>query len=95
MSFVNGTTQFSIAPGATLSLVSAINGTTSSGGDYVGPLVAVAFPTKLNQSLKISTTAVKALHRDGNGLTSRVVYLYTVTNNNSFSVKFVVDKFFD
>ena len=95
MSSVTGTTHFTVAAGATFSLTTAFNGTTTHGGDYVGPMVAVPVPNPLKVSLKVSTTTVKFLHENDDGLTSTCIYLYTVTNTNSFSVKFRVDKFFD
>ncbi len=90
----NGTV-FSVAAHSSISLEVAFNGNTTSGGDNMGPLVVAPLPTRLNQSVNVSTSSIKFLRRDSNGLTSRCIYLYTVTNRNSFNVSFVTDFFFD
>jgi hypothetical protein len=88
-------TQFSVAPHGKLQLIAAFNGSTSHGGDNMGPVVAAPMPTKLNQALNVTTTSIKFISRDSNGLTSRAIYLFTVTNPNAFHVSFVVSYFFD
>ena len=95
MALVIGSTLFFLSSGQTFFITSAINGNTSTGGDYVGPLVAIAVPSALHQSVDISTVKVEFLSRDSNGLTSRCVYHYSITNNNGFGVTVRLDKFFD
>lgn len=95
MSMVYGNTKFFIPAGQTWSFTSAINGDTTNGGDYVGPLVAVGVPDDLQQAVTITTTNFRAISRDPNGLTSRTVYDYSVTNNNPFAVTIRLDKFFN
>ena len=95
MSLVYGSTHFFIPSGQNWSFTSAINGNTGTGGDYVGPLVALAVPDGLNQSVEITTTRVEFLSRNSDGLTSQCVYHYSVTNNNPFGVTIRLDKFFD
>lgn len=89
------TNEFTVAAHSTFSLRAAFNGNTTSGGDNMGPVVVGAWPTRLNQSVNVSTTAFLPISRDGNGLTSRVVYLFTVTNHNSFHVTFSIQYFCD
>lgn len=90
----NGTV-FSVAAHSSISLEVAFNGNTTSGGDLVGPMAVAPQPTRLNQSVNVSTTSVKFLRRNSNGLTSQCIYLYTVTNRNAFHVSFVTEFFFD
>jgi hypothetical protein len=87
MSLVYGSTHFFIPSGQTWGFTSAINGDTTNGGDYVGPLVALGVP--------VTTTRVEFLSRNSDGLTSQCVYHYSVTNNNSFGVTLRLDKFYD
>jgi hypothetical protein len=82
------TTQFTIAAGATISLSLAFNGNTQSGGDYFGPIVADALATRVQQSLRVSTVRSMRVSRDSGGLTSHTIYLFRVTNQNSFHVTF-------
>jgi hypothetical protein len=82
------TTQFTLAAGATISLQMALNGNSQSGGDFFGPIVADPMPTKLGQSLRVSTVTTLRVSRDSGGLTSRTLYLFRVTNQNSFHVTF-------
>lgn len=95
MSTAFSSTQFSVAPHGKISLIAAFNGSTNSGGDNMGPVVAAPMPTKLNQAVNVTTTSIKFVKRDSNGLSSRTVYLFTVTNPNSFHVSFIVSYFFD
>lgn len=95
MSIVYGTTKFFIPAGQTWGFSSAINGNPTNGGDYVGPLVAVGIPDDLQQEVAITPTNARFISRDNNGLTSRTVYDYSVTNNNSFGVTIRFDKFFN
>jgi hypothetical protein len=95
MAVVTGNTLFFIPAGQTWGFTSAINGDTTSGGDYVGPLVAVGIPSHLRQEVTITPTNARILSRDENGLTSRTVYDYSVSNNNAFGVTIRLDKFFD
>jgi len=95
MSLVYGSTHFFIPSGQTWGFTSAINGDTTNGGDYVGPLVALGVPDDLHQSVDVTTTKVEFLSRNSDGLTSQCVYHYSVTNNNSFGVTLRLDKFYD
>jgi hypothetical protein len=95
MSLVFGSTHFFLQPGQSLDIISAINGNTTSGGDYVGPLLPLAVPDGLHQSVDISTTKVEFLSRNPNGLTSQCLYHYSIANNNSFGVSVRLDKFFN
>jgi hypothetical protein len=95
MSLVYGVTHFFLAPGQTLNIISAINGTTTNGGDYVGPLLPLAVPDGLNQTVDISTVSVEFLSRNPDGFTSQCIYHYSITNNNAFGVTARLDKFFN
>ena len=95
MSKAFSSTQFSVGAHGKVSLVAAFNGNTSSGGDNMGPVVVLPMPTKLNQAVNVTTTSIKFVSRDSNGLTSRAVYLFTVANPNAFHVSFVLSYFFD
>ena len=95
MSTAFSTTRFSVGPHGKLSLVTVFNGSTDNGDDNVGPIVAAPVPTKLNQAVNVSTTSIKFISRDSNGLGSRAVYLFTVTNPNAFHVSFNAFYFFD
>lgn len=95
MSLVTGSVKFFIAAGQTFSFTSAINGDTVSGGDYVGPLVAVGVTDGLEQEVIITTTNVRFISRNSDGLTSQAVYDYSVTNPNGFGVVIRLDKFFN
>ena len=81
--------------GATFGFTSAINGNTTNGGDYEGPLVAVGVPNELQQGVTITPTNVRFISRNPDGWTSQAVYDYSVTNHNSFPVTIRLDKFFD
>ena len=95
MSTVFSNTQISIGAGATVSLRLAFNGNTQQGGDYHGPVVGDALPTRIQQSLRVSTFSSMRIRVDPNGLTSRTVYLFRVTNPNTFHVVFNMEFFFD
>lgn len=95
MSLAYGSTMFFIPAGQTFGFTSAINGNTSSGGDYVGPLVVVGVPSALHQAVSITTTNVRFLSHNNDGLTSQAVYDYAVTNPNAFGVTVRLDKFYD
>ena len=95
MTLVYGQTKFFIPGGQTWSFTSAINGDPTNGGDYVGPLVAVGVPDDLQEAVTITATNFRAISRDSNGFTSRTVYDYSVTNNNSFPVTIRLDKFYN
>jgi hypothetical protein len=95
MSLAYGNTQFWIPAGQTWDFTSAINGDPTNGGDYVGLLVVVGVPDDLQQGVSITPTNVRFISRDDNGLTSRTVYDYSVTNNNPFPVMIRLDKFFN
>lgn len=95
MSLVYGNTQFFIPAGQTWGFVSAINGDTTNGGDYVGPLVAAGIPAGLQQAVTITPTNPRFISRNPDGLTSQTVYDYSVTNNNAFPVTIRLDKFFN
>lgn len=88
MSIVYGSTQFYIQAGQTIGFVSAINGDTTNGGDYVGPLVAAAVPiSPPQQAATITPTNPR--------FPDRTVYEYSVTSNNVFPMLIRLDKFFD
>lgn len=95
MSVVYGSTMFFIPAGQTWRFTSAINGDTTNGGDYVGPLVAVGVPSDLQQAVSITPTNARFISRDSDGLSSQTVYDYSVTNQNSFGVVIRLDKFFN
>jgi hypothetical protein len=95
MSLVYGNTKFFIPSGQTWNFTSAINGDTTNGGDYVGPLVAAGIPDSLQQEVAITPTNPRFISRNPDGLTSQTVYDYSVTNNNAFPVTIRLDKFFD
>jgi len=95
MSFIYDSTHFFLGSGQTPNIVSAINGNTTNGGDYMGPLVALAVPDDLNQSLDISTVKIEFLSRNPDGFTSQCLYEYSDSNNNPFGVSFRLDKMFD
>jgi hypothetical protein len=95
MSFIYGGTHFFLDSGNTINIVSAINGDTTNGGDYVGPLVALAVPDDLHQSVDISTVKIEFVSRNSDGLSSQCLYEYSVSNNNPFGVSFRLDKMFD
>jgi len=95
MSLVTGVTHFFLQPGQTLDIISAINGDTTNGGEYVGPLLPLAVPDGLNQTVDISTVSVEFLSRNPDGLTSPCIYHYSITNNNSLGVSVRLDKFFN
>jgi hypothetical protein len=95
MALVYGSTHFVINAGQTFNIITAFNGNLQSGGDYVGPMVAIAVPDANNQSVDISTTKVEFLSQNSDGLTSQCLYHYSFTNQNSFAVSLRLDKFFD
>jgi hypothetical protein len=95
MAVVYGNTKFFIRAGEAWNFTSAINGDPTNGGDYVGPLVAVGVPDGLQQAVTITPTNFRAVSRDNNGLSSRTVYDYSLTNNNSFPVTIRLDKFYN
>ena len=88
MDNIFSTQPFTIAAGATVSLQVAFNGDPHLGGDYFGPIVADPLPTRVMQSLRVSNVTSMRISRDSNGLTSRTVYLFRVSNQNSFHVTF-------
>ena len=87
--------EFTVAAHSNVSLRAAFNGTPTRGGDNMGPVVVGAWPSGFNQSVDVSTTSFVAVSRDGNGFTSRTVYLFKVTNHNSFHVSFSLQYFCD
>ena len=88
MSLVYGSTQFFIQAGQTLDFVTAINGDTTNGGDYVGPLVVAAVPVSPpQQAATITPTNPR--------FPDQAVYEYSVTSNNVFAMLVRLDKFFD
>jgi hypothetical protein len=88
VSIIFGSTQFFIAAGQTLNIVSAINGDTTNGGDYVGPLVAAAVPiSPPQQAATITPTNPR--------FPDQAVYEYSVTSNNVFAMLIRLDKFYD
>ena len=95
MALVFGSTKFFVPSGQTFFITSAIHGNTNTGGDYVGPMLPLAVPDGLHQTVDISTVNVEFLSVDPGGLTSRCVYHYSITNNNPFGVTVRLDKFFD
>lgn len=95
MSIIIGNTKFFIPAGETWDFTSAVNGDLTNGGDYVGPLVAAGIPDGLQQKVTITPTNPRIISRNPDGLTSKMVYDYSVTNNNTFPVTIRVDKFFN
>ena len=95
MSVLFSPTQFTVAAHGRVSLVAAFNGSTQAGGDQVGPVVACPLPIGLNRSVNVTTTSVKFLGRNSDGLTSKTIYLFTVSNPNAFHVTFVVQYLID
>jgi hypothetical protein len=87
--------EFTVAAHSTFSLRAAFNGTPTRGGDNMGPVVVGAWASRVNQSVHVSTASMMAVSRDGNSLTSRTVYLFTVTNHNPFHVNFSLQYFCD
>jgi hypothetical protein len=85
--------EFTVAAHSTFSLRAAFNGNPTSGGDNLGPVVVGAWPSRLNQSVDVSTTAFLPIRRNGDGLTTQTVYLFKVTNHNSFHVTLSVEYF--
>jgi hypothetical protein len=90
---VFSTQEFTIAAGATLPMQIAFNGSVAHGGDNVGPIVVNPNPVALMQSLHISTATTMRLRVDSGGLTSRTLYLFRVTNQNNFHVRFSLEAF--
>jgi hypothetical protein len=89
------TKTFAIAPHSVLPFRLAFNGNATRGGDNMGPIVVAALASRLNQALDASNASLMFISRDGNGLTSQTVYLFKITNHNSFAVSFVLEFFLD
>jgi hypothetical protein len=95
MSHLYGNKKFVIPAGDTWGFTTAINGTATNGGDYVGPLVAAAVPDGLQQGVTITPTNPRIISRNKDGFTSKTVYDYFVTNQNAFPVTIRIDFFYD
>lgn len=95
MSVLFSPTQFTVAAHGSVSLQAAFNGSAQTGGDQVGPVVACPLPTKLNESVNVTTTSIKFLRRNSDGLTSKTIYLFRVSNPNGFHVTFTVQYLID
>jgi hypothetical protein len=91
MTVILGNHFFVMPAGATWDFTTAINGQTTTGGDYKGPLVSAAFVTNVGQSAAITPTNPRYIGEDQ----SRVVYDYSVHNPNSDTIVFAIDKFFN
>jgi hypothetical protein len=92
MGVVYGSGKFFIDAGQTAGFTTAFNGDPTNGGDYMGPVVVCGVCDDLQQEVSVSPTNLRSISVDPNGLTSRVVYDYAVTNNNSAGVNVRLDK---
>ncbi|WP_028775850.1 hypothetical protein [Shimazuella kribbensis] len=86
MAISYGSEVFTLAPGTSVGINTAFGGNTSTGGNYLGPIVVAAAPIPNQRALQSSTVATR--FTSTGDLTSKCVYDYAIQNNNSDSVSF-------
>jgi hypothetical protein len=92
MAWIRLAGSFVLAPGASIPLEAILNsGDFAKGGDYVGPVVAIAFSDKEGQRLSPSTVGLY----ETNWFYGKVVYTFSVRNDSADWVTFAVDVFYN
>ena len=61
------------------------------GGKYVGPIAVCAFPFKNRQRLTVTEIGMERAHVNNDGLTSNVVYTFTVRHDGDKDLSFSPD----
>jgi hypothetical protein len=95
MTISYGHDVFSLAPGESIFVDTVFNSSDfNAGGDYHGPLVVAGIAMTPNQILTPSTVGLE-FKAQTSEFTTNCVYHYSIRNDSSDRVSFVIHKFYN